>query len=409
MPVAEKSSQECLKKIHAAKKFLEKGKLEPALAELQQAKLYDSYNPEVYLCLAQVYFHQGKFNEAMISCSTALELNPNDPEIFFQMGWCSVYLQKIETAMDFFQKTIQSGGRAAESHWAMGILYDLKGENEEALKHSHLAMTLTKDTKTFGLIPQCLKNENASMDLKSLILALKNTAAPYVKKGFPRDLSKKRTRQTTEDFLDRGIALTRKGKLEQASDTFRKGLTLDPEHVPLLIQMGLSYYHRRNFSQAIDFFQKALQLQPQHTESYYLTGCAYFKQDMLDAAIESFRRAIKINPNYAEARYSLGAAYEKKGLTRESYEEFERAYRLAGVGAKNLVPTVLSYEEQARREQKESPFGRRGIIFQSIQFALCSTLGTLGFVFRQLDKDKNGILGNWASKLEENVRKLEKL
>lgn len=58
-----------------------------------------------------------------------------------------------------------------------------------------------------------------------------------------------------------------KGRYEEATDSFRMAIELDPGSAESWFGMGLSYKALGNYTMAVDCFDEALRLNPDYTEA----------------------------------------------------------------------------------------------------------------------------------------------
>jgi len=99
----------------------------------QKAVQLDSNHPKAIGFLARVYFRQDKFDLSMAELERALELNPNDPELYVLKGLVQSRQGNISEAIDnleyarLFDPEVQSG-------WSeLGGLYFLNRQLDEAI------------------------------------------------------------------------------------------------------------------------------------------------------------------------------------------------------------------------------------------------------------------------------------
>jgi len=108
------------------------GRLDEAIREHKRAQELDPFEPLHTVWLGYLYFWDGQFEKAMNEARKALDLNPDDPTSHWLMG--EVYAEK-----EMYEEAIAAAQKAAELapseyRWALGRIYALTGQTEEARK-----------------------------------------------------------------------------------------------------------------------------------------------------------------------------------------------------------------------------------------------------------------------------------
>jgi tetratricopeptide (TPR) repeat protein len=115
------------------------------------------------------------------------------------------------------------------------------------------------------------------------------------------------------------------GRLEEALAFGRRALTLAPENVQLLNNLGIVHYERGAFEEAAAFFERAIEREPGFAEAHCNLGNTLRARGGAEEAAAAYRKAIALKPSYAAAFNNLGTALRDLGRL----EEAEAAYRAA--------------------------------------------------------------------------------
>lgn len=110
-------------------------------------------------------------------------------------------------------------------------------------------------------------------------------------------------------WVDKGQALVRDGKMEEAVAAFDLAIEKEGRTPELYYRRGLAYESLENHKMAVDDFSKAIELNPKYVEAYFERGNAYFGMTSLWQAVRDYTKALDINPDLAKAYYTRGYAY----------------------------------------------------------------------------------------------------
>ena len=118
------------------------------------------------------------------------------------------------------------------------------------------------------------------------------------------------------------------GRVEKASEAFRKVTKLNPYFADGFNNLGVALKDQGKLEEAIEAYERTLILRPDHAEAYNNMGNALKDQGRLEKAIETYNKAIFFRPNYAEAINNLGVVLKDQGKLEEAIEAYERALTL---------------------------------------------------------------------------------
>ncbi|OGW47463.1 MAG: hypothetical protein A2Y66_00955 [Nitrospirae bacterium RBG_13_41_22] len=124
-----------------------------------------------------------------------------------------------------------------------------------------------------------------------------------------------------------GLAYYRNKEFFQATEQFKKALSLNPDFSYARFNLGTVYQSMRLYDKAITEYTKALYT-PREPFFYHIhnnLGVCYFIKGWTDMAIEEFRQAIEMNPYFSDARFNLSIAYSSKGLHTLAAEQMKKA------------------------------------------------------------------------------------
>jgi tetratricopeptide (TPR) repeat protein len=146
------------------------------------------------------------------------------------------------------------------------------------------------------------------------------------------------------------LGLTRQqiGYWRDSEALFRQALAVTENNDVARNGLGIALGKKGQLDEAIRQFQEAIRLKPDHADAYNSLGAALGKKGQMDEATREFQEALRLNPDHAEAHNNLGAALYQKGQTDEAIRQFQEALRLRPeyAGARRNLDAVLATRAQ---------------------------------------------------------------
>lgn len=113
-----------------------------AEAAFKQAIALDNRYLDAYINLGVVYYHLQRLPEALAQYDAALAIDPNAADVHHNRG--AVLTQQalqisppdaalLEQAVKEFQRALELNPKLAQSHFSLGVIYNLRGEKEAAI------------------------------------------------------------------------------------------------------------------------------------------------------------------------------------------------------------------------------------------------------------------------------------
>jgi tetratricopeptide (TPR) repeat protein len=163
--------------------------------------------------------------------------------------------------------------------------------------------------------------------------ALTNLGACRVKEGrleeasdlFRRSLA---ARPTASAHYNLANLLSQQGKLDEAEAHYRAALQLKPELVEGWYNLGILEAKRGRMEEAARDYATALRIKPDHAEAHVSLGAWFGEQKKFDEAIVHFKAALRASPDNADAHFNLAAALNAEGDFAGAAAEFAVACRL---------------------------------------------------------------------------------
>jgi len=95
------------------------------------------------------------------------------------------------------------------------------------------------------------------------------------------------------------------------------------------VNLGVALTDRGRTEEAVDHFSKALEFMPNHAEAHNNLGAALADLGRTREAIEHYSQALKVKPDYTDARNNIGVALASIGKVKEAANHFSELLRMS--------------------------------------------------------------------------------
>jgi protein O-GlcNAc transferase len=131
------------------------------------------------------------------------------------------------------------------------------------------------------------------------------------------------------DLLQEGLALHRRGAVEEAAARYAEVLRADPANADALYYLALISCQHGRFEEGAELARKSLASDPNQARSRVILGRALHALGLHDDALASFDRAIAQAPELAPAHANRADVLSKIGRNAEALDSYDRALSLA--------------------------------------------------------------------------------
>ena len=120
-----------------------------------------------------------------------------------------------------------------------------------------------------------------------------------------------------------GLSCNAAGEVEGAMRAYRQLLTVDPNHLGALVNLGLVYLSQLGDAvRAQLMFERACKAHPRAVAAQANYGLALFERGEFERAIAHFDELIRANPDAVEYRWNRALCF----LQRGNYSQIGRAH-----------------------------------------------------------------------------------
>jgi tetratricopeptide (TPR) repeat protein/predicted O-methyltransferase YrrM len=237
---------------------------------------------EVYTQIAQLYARESEWEKAISCLKRALEYQPNSVQVYSLLAKIYAQLGKREAEMECWYQATQINPNlvTASGYYKMGQAFQRKGKLDEAINCYQQAMV--QDAGFF--------------------------ASNY----------------------ELGEIWFRQGKLDRAADCYQKIIAQDPNQSRAHHRLGIIYLQQKQFEDAITEFRQTIKIEPEFPWGYRDLVKTFIQLQKWDEAIATCYAIINLVQEYPWVYVQLGNALREKGRITEAVTSFQKACVLKG-------------------------------------------------------------------------------
>jgi tetratricopeptide (TPR) repeat protein len=238
--------------------------------------------------LAHLYFGmilklQNKLPEAVEHYQRALQIDPDNAEVYFHMAEALAGLGELDRAIEYLRKYIQKAPPTAALHVNLGIYLGWQGKTDEESSEYRRALEI---------------------DPKS-----------------------------ADAYYGLGNNLAARGELEEAKKHYLRAIELNPQKSEFHFNLGNLLVKQNLLDQATESFRQAIRVKPRFPLARNNLGRLLAARGDLAGAMEQFREALRVDPAFAPAHESMAQLLAQLGRREEAMEHYREALRLTQPGA----------------------------------------------------------------------------
>lgn len=296
-----------------ARKLMQQGKVDEAIAELQTLEARDPAAKGLALEMGTAYYKKSDFPKAIEYLKKATAADPANSEAIQLLG-LSYYL----------------GGHPAD---AIPLLHKVQGWYSRAnVDASYILGICYIQTKNY---------DQARKAFAKMFDVPPDSAASYLFTA--RMLLRQEYDPVAEEYAQKAVALDPKlplvhfllgelylykSRVPEAIAEFQKELAINPGHAATYYKLADAYSRVQKFEDAERVLQRSIWLDATSTGPYILMGKVLEKKGEFDLAVRALQRAATMDPNNPTTHHLLGQAYRDMGKKDEAESELKLAEEL---------------------------------------------------------------------------------
>ena len=296
-----------------ARKLMQAGKLDEAIAELQTVETHDPAAKGLALEMGTAYYKKSDFPKAIEYLKKATTADPANEEAIQLLG-LSFYLGGHPAdAIPLLEKVQGWYSRAnVDAAYILGICYIQTKDYAQARKAFG---------KMFDVPP-----DSAASYLFTARMLLRQEYDPVAEEYAQRAAALDPKLPLVHFLL--GELYLYKSRVPEAIVEFQKELSINPANAATYYKLADAYSRVQKFEDAERVLQRSIWLDATSTGPYILMGKVLEKKGEFDLAVRALQRAATMDPNNPTTHHLLGQAYRDMGKKEEAESELKLAEEL---------------------------------------------------------------------------------
>ncbi len=307
---------------HHAGLLLSVGRVDEANLSISQALNLEPNNSDAHSLQSIIAVVQNDKAQALNFASRAVNLNPTSPAAKLALSYAQQAHFEIEKALMSVQEAVQinkqnalAWARLAELHMSMGELDHAMNSAQKAVRlNPHLAKTKT----VLGFAHLLKIDTEMAKSIFTQAIAL-DQADPMPRLGM-------------------GLALIREGKLDAGRVELEIAASLDPANSLIRSYLGKAYFEEKRYDLASTQFDLAKKRDPRDPTPWFYDAVQKQTQNRPVEALQDIQKSIELNDNRAVYRSKLLLDQDQAGRG----SSLARVYDNLGFERRALMETAKS-------------------------------------------------------------------
>lgn len=290
--------------LRGAEKLREQGRLDEAMAKLNEAVVADPSVADLWLFRGVLNSNKREFWSAVSDFSQAIKLAPEVALLYYQRGDCYQQLGQHREALEDFSKVIQLRPRIV----AYRFVCETGRLRDQLLRNDKVLISIAD--------MHVLKAQSlASLNRPTEALAELDQAIAF----HPQDST----------ALSRRAELKlHAGRFEKAINDYSRAISVNPEDWRPMKARADAYLHQGRLQEALQDLERIVRLNPSEPGAHMLKANALESAGRIEEAIEEYTQVVRLNPKDDDAYVERARCHERLGDEQKALDDYTTAERL---------------------------------------------------------------------------------
>ena len=315
--------------------YASQGRYALSIEALQRIIDLDPNSAIAHLNLGGIYTKLGKFNQAEINLVTASQLSPDQPEIHRRLGEVFLGTKKHKLARQHFSKALSLLPDTSTLFYYLGRTLEEAGKNDSALVAYTRAVSIDIGFAECNYRAAILARKLGRSDIAKYNMErftylgkIGSDNTDEIKKFKKLRASILNSPESFINHINMGRFFAYHDYIVEAENQFQIAIHISSESPKILNTIGNIYLHLKKPDNAREYYLRSTDLMPEHIPSILNIGVTFELTGNFEQALNFYKKAIKTSPNDPRCWYALGLANFNNGDIDEARDAWERTIEL---------------------------------------------------------------------------------
>lgn len=266
-----------------------------------------------YFDSGEKYFAEGKYREAAIQYTNAIQIDSRYAQAHYQLGQTYLKLSDLQRAYQELNLTVEYAPDNYRAHTDLANLL-VTSRNPDDLKQAKTHLDILKDKQP--------NNPETHEAWANYYVAQNNIGAALLEMQQAIDADPKRS----ESYLVRGFFQLRSDQPDMAEASFKKAIEVDPQGEKGPLVLGGFYQTRNRLPEAEQQIKRAIELAPKDAGARLVLGRLLMQEGKKNEAESFLRQTKKDLSDNSDAYRMLGEFYVETGDLDKAVTEYASLY-----------------------------------------------------------------------------------
>ena len=286
-----------------------------ALALVSALTVGCNRSPEVrkqkYVESGDRYFEKGKYREAAIQFSNAIQVDSRYAEAHYKLAQTDLKLQQWMSAYRELSRTLELQPENYPAHIDLANLLISGHDLKQAQEHTDILLQRQPNNAQVHVAVANLFSAQGDL----------NGAVREIQKAISLDPNR------SESYVDLALLQMRSNQPDGAEANFKKAIELDPKSLNSLLSLGGFYQSRGRFPEAEEQFKKAMAVDPKSVDPRSALARLYMGEGKKNEAEELLKQSKKDLSDNSVGYRLLGDFYYALGDLDRATAEYASLYK----------------------------------------------------------------------------------
>ncbi|MCP2605807.1 tetratricopeptide repeat protein [Candidatus Aminicenantes bacterium AC-335-O07] len=323
-------------------------KFQEAIQAFENSININRQNSDAFFQLGFLYGKTGDNEKALQAYKEACSINPNNYRAFFGIGKIYLKQNQYNQAIPPFTECTRIKPDFPDAYYNLGLCYEEIGQLATAAEIYKKFIEInpgpawTAYSKLGEVYIKLQQYDKAVTAFEEVIKSTPNDIRANYNLAYAYDMCGETekavdiyrklinlTPDQAETYYNRIFRVyDKKGDFNKALEVGMELVNRYPDKAIYYYYVGIEHFKLGNNDKAIEFFNKTIELDPNYAPAYYNSGLVYFRLKRFDRAAEVFEKFLELQPDNADACYNLGSAYLQIKQYEKALKPLQKAVKL---------------------------------------------------------------------------------